>query len=126
MAGRSNKRLNGSDGTAITAAMFALGVGWGDGTLVKTVTSGSRTDRGTLTITSVGSNQAQATATVTFTFPEAFASAPFIMTTTTNDNSLTAASAFANTTIAVGSVIWTHSIIPVVNKIYVLNWMICA
>lgn len=122
----SGGRLDGSlQQTVLTAASFALGVGWGDGTLVKTLAAGSTDQRGTLTITSVGSNQAQATATVVLTFADgAYASAPFAYALTTNDNSIDTGrfKATATTTAAT----FTHSLLPVATKIYILNYFILA
>lgn len=120
MAGRSNKRLNGSDGRALVAADFALGVGWGSTVAAPTVVANSKQDRWKITITSSGSSQAQATATIVFTFPEPYPTAPFAIIDTTNDNSLTAASAFtwSSTTTALTL---THSILPVDTKIYTVT-----
>lgn len=64
---------------ALVAGDVALGVGWGDGTLVLSIASGSNDQRGAFTITSVGSNQAQATATVTVTFAQAYEAAPVVV-----------------------------------------------
>jgi len=123
----SGGRLDGSlQRDALTNAAFALGVGWGDGAVTKVLTSGSTDQRGTLTITSVGSNQAQATATVTFTFADgAYASAPFVMMTSSNDNSIDTGR-FALTSVSTTQVVWTFSLLPVASKIYKLHYAIIA
>ena len=120
-------RLDGSIGTASTSAAFALGVGWGDGTLVKTVSSGSKDQRGAIAITSVGSNQAQATADVTYTFMDgAYASTPFgYAVLHTNDNAITERqpTAVVTTTTALA---WRNSVLPVATKIYTFGWLVIA
>lgn len=120
-------RLDGSlQQTTLTSSAFALGVGWGDGTLVKTLTAGSTDQRGQLTITSVGSNQAQATATVTLTFADgAYSSTPFVYATSTNDNSIDTGR-FKVTSVSTTAVTFTFSVLPVATKIYILNYLVIA
>lgn len=125
-AGRTNQILDGSSGTAVTSAMFALGAGWAGGATIA-VTAGSTQWRGSAVITAATTTPAQATATVIFTWPDPWGAAPgAILTTTTNNNSLTAASAFANTTVTSTAVTWTHSILPVDTKLYTINWIIAV
>lgn len=124
--GRNRGQLDGSAGTVVTTANFTLGAGWGTAATF-TVATGSNDRRGQLAITASTTGLAQATATVLHTFVDgAFASAaPFAFSTTTNDNSLTAASAFKATTVTTTTCLWTHSILPVDTKIYILNyWLI--
>lgn len=118
-------RLDGSIGTAAVAGDFALGAGWGGST--KAVTSGSNAQRGTLTITGVtGGGLAQATATVVFTFPDgAYASAPFVFTSSSNDNSIDTGR-FAVTSVTTTAVTWTFSVAPVNAKIYKLHYEVVA
>ena len=120
-------RLDGSVGRAVTAANFALGVGWGDGANVITVTAGSTDQRGTVTIQSIGANQAQATATVALTFIDgAYASAPFaLVNLSNNDNAVTTAqpqSVACSTTV----LSWTQSVLPVATKVYKFSWAVIA
>ncbi len=120
-------RLDGSNATAVTSANIALGVGWGDGTLVKTVASGSTDQRGSVTITSVGSNQAQATATVTLTFVDgAYASTPFAMVMlTANTNAVTTAQPQSQV-ISTTGLSWIASVLPVDTKTYTFTWFVVA
>ena len=125
-AGRSNETFNGSNGTAVTSAMFALGAGWASGATIA-VTAGSTQWRGTAVITAATTTPAQATAPVVFTLPDPWGTAPVgVITTTTNNTSLTAATAFANTTITATAITWTHSVLPVDTKLYTINWLISA
>lgn len=120
-------RLDGALGTAVTSAAFALGVGWGDGTLVKTVSSGSTDQRGQIAVTSVGSNQAQATADVTLTFVDgAYAATPFgYVNLNTNDNAITERQPTAVVT-ATTTLAWRNSVLPVATKIYTFGWFVIA
>ncbi len=123
----SGGRLDGSIGTASTAAAFALGVGWGDGTLVKTVAAHSKDQRGQIAITSVGSNQAQATADVTYTFMDgAYASTPQgFVNLQTNDNAITERQPTAVVT-STTALAWRNSVLPVATKIYTFAWLVVA
>ena len=118
-------RLDGSIGTAAAAADFALGAGWGSST--KVVTAGSTAQRGELVITAVtGGGLAQATATVVFTFPDgAYASAPFILHDSDNDNSLDTGR-FTLTAKTTTTAHFTFSLLPVNAKIYKLRYLIVA
>lgn len=121
----SGGRLSGEIGTAVAAADFALGVGWGDGTLVKTVTSRSNDQRGTIAVTSVGANQAQATADVTLTFADgAYAAAPFgSVNLHTNTNAITERQP-TNVTISTTALTWRNSVLPVADKVYTFGWIV--
>ena len=122
----SGGRLDGSlQHTALTIASFAFGAGWGDGTLVKTLTTGSTDQRGQFTVQSVGSNQAQATATVVLTFADgAYASAPFGFVTTSNDNSLDTGHVTVSCTTTAMTI--TFLVTPVNTKIYTFNYLVVA
>lgn len=122
-------RLDGSNGAAVAAADFALGVGWGDGTLVKTVSAGSTDQRGTIEVTSVGSNQAQATATVALTFKDgAYASTPFALVQLVSTDDATAVAIVNPTDIVVTttSLTWKASVIPVDTKKYKFTYVVFA
>jgi hypothetical protein len=120
-------RLDGSNGSAVTADDFEFGAGWGDGTLVVTVSDGSTDQRGTVTVKSVGANQAQATATVTLTFKDgAYAAVPFaLVQLTTNDNAVTTAQPTAITP-STTSLEWTAAVLPVANKTYTFTYVVVA
>lgn len=118
-------RLDGSVGTAITSAAFALGVGWGDDAPVLAITTGSNDQRGKFTITSDGSNQAQATATVVITFCDgAFASAPFGLVTVTSTSSIDEGHVTCTTTTTAATL--TFSVLPVDTKIYTFTYAFIA
>lgn len=118
-------RLDGSlQQYAVATANFAIGVGWGStGSLA--LTTGSTDQRGQVVITAGGAGLAQATATVVFTFADgAYASAPFCLATTTNDNSIdTGHVTWSSTTTALTL---TFSLLPVNTKIYKINYMLVA
>jgi hypothetical protein len=120
-------RLDGSNGSEVAAADFALGVGWGDGAVVKTVSDGSTDQRGTIEITSVGANQAQATATVTLTFKDgAYASTPHaIVQLVDNDNAVTTAQP-TKVTITDTTLEWTAAVLPVATKKYKFTYIVVA
>ncbi len=123
----SGGRLDGSIGTTVTSAAITLGVGWGDGTLVKTIASGSKDQRGAVAVTSVGSNQAQATADVTLTFVDgAYAAQPFgYAFLLTNDNAITERQPTAQVTTTT-ALAWRNSVLPVATKIYTFGWLVIA
>jgi hypothetical protein len=121
-------RLDGSNTkNAVTSAAIALGVGWGDGTLVKTVASGSNDQRGSVAVQSVGANQAQATADVTLTYVDgAYESTPFgIVNLNTNDNAITERQPTAVVT-STTALAWRNSVLPVATKIYTFGWFVVA
>ena len=120
-------RLDGSVGTAVTSAAFALGAGWG-GTASLAVRAGSTDQRGSVTITASATTPAQATATVAFTFVDgAYAATPsyFDVRLVANSNAITEAQPMSQTctTTALG---WTHSVLPVAAATYTFNYCIIA
>lgn len=120
-------RLDGSNASAVVAADFALGVGWGDGTPTVEVVAGSTDQRGTIIVTSDGASQAQATATVTLTFTDgAYASAPFaIVQLVDNDNAVTTAQP-QDVTATTTALSWTAAVTPVDTKIYTFTYLVVA
>lgn len=115
-------RVDGSIGTAITSSNVALGVGWGDGSVALALGTGSNDQRGKISVTSAGANQAQATATVVLTFADgAYASAPFTIVTTTNNNSIDTGHVTWSTTTTAMTL--THSLLPVDTKVYVFTYL---
>jgi hypothetical protein len=112
--------LNGNIGRALVAGDIVLGAGWGTAPVL-TLTSGSNGQRGRLTILAKAT-AAQATATIVLTFPEPYTAAPFVINkSTTNDNSLTAAAEFTCTTTTTTAT-FTHTILPVADKTYTLDY----
>jgi hypothetical protein len=111
--------------TALAATDFALGVGWGDGAVTKTLLTGSTDQRGQLTVTSVGSNQAQATATVVLTFADgAWAAAPFCIPHVTSNSAIDEGHlTWTSTTTALTL---TFSVLPVATKIYKISYLCIA
>jgi len=119
--GRTNKRLNGSQGTAAVAADFALGVGWG-GVTTATVASGSNAQRGSFTITAQNTSPAQATATVVFTFPDgAWSSAPFGLVNVTSTSAIDEGHVVLTTTTTAATM--TFSVLPVNTKVYTFRYV---
>lgn len=117
-------RVDGSLGTALAAGDVAIGAGWGN-TATKAITSGSNDQRGQIVVTSSGTGQAQATATVVITFADgAWASAPFCIVTTTNNNSIdTGHVTWSSTTTALTL---TFGVLPVDTKLYTINYLCVA
>jgi len=120
-------RLDGSNGTAVAAADFALGAGWG-GTATFTVTAGSTDQVGQIVITASATTPAQATATVTLTFKDgAYAAAPFpfVVLSAPPADAVTFGGPInmAATTTALS---WTSSVIPVATKVYTYNYCVIA
>lgn len=75
--GRNRGRLDGSSGTAVAAADFAVGAGWGATGSITSVGTGSNDQAGTFVVTAAGGTYAQATATVVLTYKDgAYAAAP--------------------------------------------------
>ncbi len=123
----SGGRLDGSLATTITAANVALGVGWGNGTLVLAIVAGSNCQRGSLTVTSVGAAQAQATATVTITFPEgAYASTPFALVNLQDNTQAITDGQPTDVACSTTALSWTHSVLPVDTKTYTFAWHVVA
>ena len=117
-------RIDGSLGTASVAGDFVLGAGWGT-TPVLAVTAGSTDQRGELTITA-DATPAQATATITHTFTDgAYASAPFAIAISTNDEVVdTGHVLLSTTTTTVGT--HTYQILPVDTSIYIVRYCYIA
>jgi hypothetical protein len=112
--------LNGNIGTALVAGDITLGAGWGTAPVLA-ITTGSNGQRGRLAITAKAT-AAQATATIVITFPHPYASAPFCVNkSTTNTNSLTAAAEFTCTTTTTAAT-FTHTILPVADAVYTLDY----
>jgi hypothetical protein len=123
----SGGRLDGSLATTLVAGNVALGVGWGDGTLVLSIAAGSNCQRGSLTVTSVGSNQAQATATVSITFPEgAYASTPFALVNLQDNTQAVGDGQPTDVACSTTVLSWTHSVLPVATKTYTFAWHVVA
>lgn len=114
-------RVDGSIGTALAASNVAIGAGWGT-TATKAITTGSNDQRGQIVVTASGASFAQATATVVITFADgAWASAPWCIVTTTNDNAIdTGHVTWSSTTTALTL---TFSVLPVDTKIYKINYL---
>jgi hypothetical protein len=119
-------RLDGSNASAVAAANFAIGAGWG-GTATFTVTAGSTDVRGQIVITASATTPAQATATVVLTFVDgAYASAPFPIVSLANSTSAPGdaqPSSVAATTTALS---WVAGVIPVATKVYTFNYALIA
>lgn len=111
-------RLDGSLGSAVVAANFALGAGWGAGSTVA-VQAGSTDQRGIVTVTTAGGGQAQATASLTLTFADgAYGKQPFgrFQLIDTND-ALTTAQPIAQT-ISTTQLACVAAVLPVTAKTY--------
>ena len=80
-------RLSCEVGTSLVAGNVALGAGWAtEGTVA--ITAGSNDVGGQFVVTCGATSPAQATATITVTFADgAYNAAPFVIVTTTNNNS---------------------------------------
>lgn len=121
-------RIDGSLGTAHTAAdaSWALGAGWGT-TATFAIAAGSTDQRGVITVTSSGTGQAQATANVTLTFKDgAYASTPFaIVTLQSSSNAVTEAqpTQVTSTTTALS---FRHSVLPVAAATYRYSYVVIA
>ena len=115
-------RLSCEVGTDLVAGNVALGAGWGDGTLA--ITAGSNDVAGKLVVTAItGGGLAQATATITVTFADgAYNAAPFIIVTTTNDNSID--TGHATWTSTTTGFVLTFSLLPVTTKIYSFTYAV--
>ncbi len=121
----SGGRLDGSlQRNTLAAGHVAIGAGWGTtGTVA--ITTGSTDQRGQIVVTASGASFAQATATIVITFADgAWASAPFCIVTTTNDNSIdTGHVTWSSTTTALTL---TFSLLPVDTKIYKFTYACIA
>jgi len=120
-------RLDGSNASAVVAANFAIGAGWG-GTATFTVTAGSTDQVGQIVITASASTPAQATATVTLTFADgAYAAAPFpiVALSAPPADALTFGGPI-NQVATTTALSWVSSVIPVATKIYTYNYCVIA
>jgi hypothetical protein len=124
----SSGRLDGSIGTAVTTAAFALGVGWGSTGAVTSVAAGSNDQRGSVLITAGGSGLAQATATVTFTFVDgAYTSTPFVrVQLVDNSNAVTESAVPQAQTATTTAASWKHNVLPVAAATYRFAWTTIA
>lgn len=123
----SGGRIDGSVGSAVTSADFAIGAGWG-GTATLAVRAGSTDQRGSITITASATTPAQATATVAFTFLDgAFASTPpcYLVQLVNSSQAITdpQPTAVTCTTTALS---WTSAVLPVATKTYQFNYLVIA
>jgi len=119
-------RLDGTNGSLVAAANFALGAGWGNAATFEVV-EGSTDQRGTVVITSAGTGQAQATATIELTFEDgAFSATPFaIVNLSNNDNAVTTAQP-QGVTPTTTSLSWTQAVLPVATKVYTFTYVVIA
>jgi hypothetical protein len=119
-------RLDASNATAVAAANFAIGAGWG-GTATFTVTAGSTDVAGQIIITASATTPAQATATVVFTFVDgAYSAAPIPIVSLANSTSAVSdaqATSVAATTTALS---WCSGVLPVATKVYTYNYALIA
>lgn len=120
-------RLDGSNATEVTAANFAIGVGWG-GTATFTITDDSTDQCGQIVITSSATTPAQATATVTFTFADGayYGTAPIPLVQLASSTSAVGdaqPTAVVATTTALS---WCMGVIPVAAKVYTFNYALIA
>lgn len=121
-------RLDGSLGTAVVAADFAIGAGWG-GTATKSVRSGSTDQRGIITITASATTPAQATATIALTFADgAYASTPafFQWTLLSCDNAVAEPNSFSAQACTTTALTCTFGTLPVATKVYVFSYLVIA
>jgi hypothetical protein len=119
-------RIDAGLGTAVAAANFALGVGWGTTATVSAVAAGSNDQAGIFTVSSAGTGQAQATATVTLTFVDgAYAATPraAVCQLVNNSHAITETgpTAVAASTTALSFV---HSVLPVAANTYQYSYIV--
>lgn len=123
----SGGRLDGSNATEVTAANFAIGVGWG-GTATFTITDDSTDQCGQIVITASATTPAQATATVTFTFADGayYGTAPIpIVTLASSTQAVNDAQPTAVVATTTG-LSWTSGVLPVATKVYTYNYVCIA
>ena len=121
-------RIDGSVGTALSAAdtAFALGAGWGT-TATFAVAAGSTDQRGIITITSSGTGQAQATANVTLTFKDgAYAATPVAIVTLQSSSNAVTESQPTQVTQTTTTASWRHSVLPVAAATYRFAYVVIA
>lgn len=119
-------RLDGSIGSAVTDAAFALGAGWG-GAATISVLAGSTDQRGQCTITASATTPAQATATVTFTFVDgAYTATPFAFVNMQNSDSAITDDQPKEVVATTTTLVWKAATLPVSTKVYIFNWLVVA
>ncbi len=120
-------RLDGSNGTEVTAANFAIGVGWG-GTATFAITDDSTDQVGQIVITASATTPAQATATVTFTFADGayYATAPIPIVQLANSTSAVTDAQPTSVVATTTALSWTMAVIPVAAKVYTFNYACIA
>jgi len=119
-------RLDGTNGTAVTSANFAIGAGWG-GTATFAIASGSTDQRGRISITASATTPAQATATVTLTFVDgAYAAAPFAVVLLGDNTQAVAEVGATDVETTTTTLAWTHSTLPVATKVYHFTYIVVA
>jgi hypothetical protein len=120
-------RLDGSNGTEVTASNFAIGAGWGSAATF-TVANDSTDQCGQIVITASATTPAQATATVTLTFADGayYATAPvpivILADSTSAVNDAQPTDVLASTT----ALSWTSGVLPVSTKVYTYNYICVA
>lgn len=121
----SGGRLDGSlQRTTLASSHFTLGAGWGT-TPILAITSGSTDQRGSFTITA-DATPTQATATIVITFADgAYASAPFALVNTYNDNDIDDGAVVTVET-STTALTMVHSILPVDTKVYTFHYVVIA
>lgn len=117
-------RLDASIGTALVAGNVVIGAGWAtEGSLA--ITAGSNDVAGQFVITCGATSPAQATATIVTTFADgAYNAAPWVIVTTTNDNSIDTGHATWSSTTTTFTL--TFSLLPVSTKIYKFTYAVIA
>lgn len=119
-------RLDGSNASAVAAANFALGAGWGSAATF-TVTAGSTDQVGQIVITASTTTPAQATSTVTLTFVDgAYAAAPFGFVNLNNSTQAVADAQPTAVTCTTTALAWKSGVLPVDTKVYTYNYCVIA
>ncbi len=122
----SGGRLDGSNGTAVAAANFVLGAGWGSAA-THTVTAGSTDVRGQIVITASTTTPAQATSTVTMTFTDgAYAAAPFPIVQLATSTQAVADAQPTAVVATTTTLVWKSGVLPVDTKVYTYNYALIA
>ena len=117
-------RLSGANASAVAAANFAIGAGWG-GTATFTVTSGSTDQVGQIVITASATTPAQATATVTLTFADgADASSPFGFVLLADNDQAVADNGATDIACTTTALSLTHSVLPLPTKTHTFSHMV--
>jgi hypothetical protein len=123
-------RIDGSIGSALTAAdsAFVLGAGWGT-TATFAVAAGSNDQRGTITVTSSGTGQAQATANVTLTFKDgtyAGANAPTVLVQLQSSSNAVTEAQPTQIASTLTTMSFRHSVLPVAAATYRYSYVVIA